>query len=318
MQTAPRPDSRSTAVRAGFTLVELLVVMAIIALLASLLFPAIQRVREGGRRTACLSQLHNLAIATHDYNNVYRTLPSGWVSDLNNPRGDINTQLTQPMTVKLGTGQQLLLQAGTTYPVSGEWGWHAFILPQIEENNLVPDWNIPKDDGSNQWSPAFRMNGLQKIRTQIEVYICPSSTLPQVGPDQLAFTNYRGNLGYWPLTQQVPLDNGVMFLNSHVELSRDIPDGTSHTLMLGESLFGLWGDAYACCARFRDDYATPNYFDQQWGTGPYFFGWGSYHGDIVNFVYADAHEASIPKNTDRRVLQAIATRNGGEPERLPN
>jgi prepilin-type N-terminal cleavage/methylation domain-containing protein len=318
MQTVPRPDTRPKALRTGFTLVELLVVMAIIALLASLLFPAIQRVREGGRRTACLSQLHNLAIAAHDYNNVYRTLPSGWVSDLNNPRGDINTQLTQPLTVKLGTGQQLLLQAGTTFPVSGEWGWHAFILPQIEESNLVPDWNIPKDDGSNQWSPAFRMNGLLKIRTQIEVYLCPSSTLPQTGPDQLAFTNYRGNLGYWPLTQQTPLDNGVMFLNSQVELSRDIPDGTSHTLMIGESLFGLWGDAYACCARFRDDYATPNYFDQQWGTGPYFFGWGSYHGDIVNFVFADAHEASIPKNTDRRVLQAIATRNGGEPERLPN
>ena len=292
MQTARRLTKQSESGRAGFTLVELLVVMAIIALLASLLFPAIQRVREGGRRTACLSQLHNLAIAAHNYNGVYNTLPSGWVEDLNNPRGAVDVLLNAPLTIPLANNQQLQIPAGTQLAVSGEWGWHAFLLPQIEESNLVPDWMIPKDSGSCGWSPGFQANGLQKVRTKIEVYICPSSTLPENGPDNLGFTNYRGNLGYWPQTSPAPLDNGVMFMNSRVDIGRDITDGTAHTLMIGESLYGLWGDSYSCCARFRDDYSTPTYFDHSWastggscGGTLRLFGWGALHSGNSNLVY---------------------------------
>jgi len=58
----------------GFTLIELLVVVAIIALLISILLPALNRVRENGRRAVCLSNLHHLGIAfqqyLHDYNEI--------------------------------------------------------------------------------------------------------------------------------------------------------------------------------------------------------------------------------------------------------
>ena len=49
----------------GFTLVELLVVVAIIGVLASLLLPAVQRAREAARKIACLSNLRQLAQAAH-------------------------------------------------------------------------------------------------------------------------------------------------------------------------------------------------------------------------------------------------------------
>ena len=53
--------------RTGFTLIELLVVIAIIAILAAFLFPVFSKVRESGRRTACLSNLSQIGLAMTQY-----------------------------------------------------------------------------------------------------------------------------------------------------------------------------------------------------------------------------------------------------------
>ena len=70
----PKQNRRADA---GFTLVELLVVIAIIGVLVALLLPAIQAARESARRTQCINQLRQLAIAFQNHHDTLRHLPSG-------------------------------------------------------------------------------------------------------------------------------------------------------------------------------------------------------------------------------------------------
>src|SRR5205807_7733819 len=61
----------------GFTLIELLVVIAIIAILIGLLVPAVQKVRSAAAAASCRNNLHQLAIAAHNYHDTYKTFMPG-------------------------------------------------------------------------------------------------------------------------------------------------------------------------------------------------------------------------------------------------
>jgi prepilin-type N-terminal cleavage/methylation domain-containing protein len=82
---------KGQSIRIGFTLVELLVVVAIIGVLVALLLPAVQAAREAARRTQCTNNLKQIALAVHNFESAERRLPGNEQFKLPDPYRYSNT-----------------------------------------------------------------------------------------------------------------------------------------------------------------------------------------------------------------------------------
>ena len=158
--------------RVGFTLVELLVVIAIIAILIALLLPAVQQARESARRTQCRNHLHQIGIALHNYHETAKLMPPGLIVT--------PSQLTLCGS-QLQTGfRSACFTEGTTVPGNGFHGtsWMVHILPHIEQTTIYQNWNFGTNVLANG-APVLIVNAnrtytIFPAMQEIPFFYCPS------------------------------------------------------------------------------------------------------------------------------------------------
>ena len=218
---AARARSRA-AVAAAFTLVELLIVVAIMATLIGLLLPAVQACREAARRASCSNNVLQLGLALHNYEFHREAFPAG-VTDAAGPIKSL--------------------------PEGRHVSWIVRLLPYLEEKALAR--HFKEADG------AYAIGNAPVVATVISTLICPSSSAMSVEqwpvrnaagpapddslddlpnevpqPRRVAVSHYAGS--HHDVEAPIAADNhGMLFLNSAVRF-KDIEDGSSRTLLLAE------------------------------------------------------------------------------------
>jgi prepilin-type N-terminal cleavage/methylation domain-containing protein len=330
--------------RAGFTLVELLVVITIIGILIALLLPAVQAAREAARRAQCINNLKQLGIAAHNFENAHRRFPPGCLGPKPQPFG-ISGQVP---------GQQI--------------SCFAFLLPYIECDSVYAqmDLDMPNTTGGisifdiNRQGDAYysRPHAWAMAQTKISSLICPSdmpytkpnpvaiiisyalqaSSAPAPGScfqnefpftgsagEPLARTNYLGVSGWVGMVGSAWEDSlrGIFWNRSKIDF-RDITDGSSHTLMFGEVMGGTNASptnpgspypvsfAWIGCGNLGMIGEVPSLQDTKVDDRVPISDtstanqFSSNHPGFVNFCLADGSARPISTKTDRFLLRYLA------------
>ena len=292
--------------RRAFTLVEFIIVVALLAILIALLLPAVQKVRDSAARMKCQNNVRQWALAMHQYQDANGSLPFGSKSS---PRQT----------------------------------WVMHLWPFIEQsalaekNNYANSFNVP---------PATipgTMDGL--CAKHVSIYYCPADNLTDQDGAGVLFERTRGNyVVNWGNTKygapttggQAPFGHqkGIYATPTVVSLT-SISDGTSNTLLVSEYLINRssldddWrGDIHNDQGVFRfNTLTTPNSKSPDsvyWAIGfdplmPYINNWSQYnaarsrHFGGVNASFCDGSVRFISNNITQNVWSAMGTMNGAEP-----
>lgn len=333
--------------RSGVTLVELLVVVAILGVLVGLLVPAVQSARETTRRTACANNMRQLAVGLANHESALGRYPIGSEA-----------------------------RAFPAYPrVTAQhcrWSLLAHLCPYYEAEELLDglDRSVPLYIDLRPDAIAPQNKPIVKI--VVPMFLCPSdrgiAVSPIFGP-----TNYAGCTGGGG--DGTPYDtDGIFFINSRTR-PKDVSDGLSKTIAFSESLLGDSAstnratvtpeNAYrfvmsaplsesSCAATAVWNFSDPRGFS--WANGEYrttlynhrhppnaatmdcmgvlmnppqgrmdrlyaAYGWRaarSRHPGGVNVAMADGSLRFVRDEVDLGVWRAAATRAGGESDVLPD
>jgi prepilin-type N-terminal cleavage/methylation domain-containing protein len=227
--------------RKGFTLLELLVVIGIVAAFLAMLLPATRGTREAARRSQCTNNLKQIGLGLQNYGDVYKCFPADAVW------GDGSAELPQPPY---------------HYP------WSVQILPFIEGkprydaiNKQIPILGAPDDPASfaGQTSkarpPAYGGNGFPLLQSQqLPAFRCPSDDMfngPGDMPMTMMWSNYAASegVGFYPAmlveTEEeerpagsAPEDHKGIFPFAEHTTIKGVRDGTASTIAVAEVTAG--------------------------------------------------------------------------------
>jgi prepilin-type N-terminal cleavage/methylation domain-containing protein len=324
-----------TRTRHAFTLVELLVVIAVIGILVSIMLPAVNSVREAARRLQCSNRLRQVGLAADTYHSNFRKLPVG-------------LQL-KSILFKDHIGR---------WPYRGTTGF-VLLLPFVEEKRAFELYDFK----AGFYDPANE----QSVRTHVPLFMCPSDDAYGRWADcaygtanELARSNYAmcfGSKGV--VLSSTNFDTNGAFRMDGARSYDDLQDGRAKTILYSEVLSGkhdsmssldtrgLWAmelagssvysHGYLPSSGTADDYMylTPNSGEGDHITGIYpgrtvdtncqespgmpcaqssSKGWHfdyaaarSGHRGGVNVVFADVHVRFVIDGVDPEVWIAAAT-----------
>ncbi|OHB68440.1 MAG: hypothetical protein A2V70_11110 [Planctomycetes bacterium RBG_13_63_9] len=318
----------------GFSLVELLVVVAIVGTLLAMLFSAVQSAREAARRVQCANNLRQIALAAQTYHTAQRSFPPG-----------------------------LHQMRFSSSPVYRGTSLFAFLLPYMEQAAVLEDWDYV--------NPLRNTEGGAGARSAVVLpgLVCPSDEIGENPMDHNArffgMTSYGGNGGTRSYGADLASTDGIFFTTGPASLPEPdqqpvgiemVLDGTSHTLLLGERSHrdsnyegfaernwttslrrvGAWA-AIGGRRRIADvtlsayapiNYGLPfGYADRNTADPPLDHSWdfeyyedlrlcafGSGHPGGANFANVDGSVQFLSEELALTTLQALSTRSGGEVE----
>lgn len=293
----------------GFTLVELLVVVAIIGVLFGLLLPAVQAAREAARRTQCSNQLRDQTLGLINYESQHQHFPAG---------------------ARLHDDQRKL-----------SISWRVLVLPFIEQVQLYEQIEPLPDGGAANWSakseafpflqcPSVPDDTPKKLLSTGSNYAAIAGASRN---DELIAleTNSCGNCA----------TDGILYVQSQTT-TQQIEDGLSSTLLLGERtyVFRDWmtgavrsgsptnkicsGSVKNIIYPINASFAEFGYHKADFDAPPAQrktllndLHFGSAHPGGAYFSFADGHVVFLNDELDFTVYQDFATRNGGEPVEVP-
>ncbi len=242
--------------RSGFTLIELMVSISIIAILMGLLVTSVQKIRDAAGRTACGNNLRQIALAAHVYHTFHGSLPPAvtmpYAQKTSTP-GITDASGVPPLEM-IAANSPGRISSSPNQPFGPNWA--VYLLPYIEQLPLSEEANVP------DYLPGYQSgNVMQRDRWRsvvqnqtISLYLCPAdygSEVPFAGyanaPGPWARGNYAANAGpgWWPTSvnggtyqEAYGMTGPIMGINFGSMLHR-IPDGSSNTVLFNEVRIGV-------------------------------------------------------------------------------
>lgn len=303
----------------GFTLVELLVVVAIIGMLMGLLLPAVQQAREAARQIQCVNNLHQMGVSLGNHVAVLQVFPSGGHSGFS----------------YVGDADQTLVaqRSGWTYAILPYMEMQAMHDSPIAQRISTP---IPSFYCPTRRSPKNYLSLTRGMEGRMPDGTVQKATLGKYSPKQ----DYAGNAGGYPqndvaydqgwrdnanLEKRVDTYGPVIHEKSEVAHA-DIMDGLSNTILVGEKHLNVsiytgeqtttdgGDDDTHFSGRNHDNVrvaGTQLLRDRKNYTNTHLF--GAAHAGGANMVFCDGHSAQISYSVTPEIFQNLCNRGDNAP-----